>query len=122
MLAFLSLTLITFMEFLGGGGNNRLARRPASSIDDSELCKMAGTPSFLTPEAMFDFGTEIPTPPCSERLELRSDFSSAGASSPPITKTINVWALGVTLYCLFLAGHPLGWGGGQCGVIHRFES
>ncbi|KAG6374436.1 kinase-like domain-containing protein [Boletus reticuloceps] len=50
-------------------------------LDDSDLSKRAGTPPFLAPEG-------LPAIPHRQ----------------PITKAIDVWALGVTLYCL-LFGH-----------------
>jgi SNF1-activating kinase 1 len=80
-------------------------------FDDSELCKTAGTPSFLAPEVIFDFGTEIP-PPSSSGALAASDSNSAttlqapAPHRPPITKAIDVWALGVTLYCLLFGKTP----------------
>lgn len=83
-------------------------------FDDSELCKTAGTPSFLAPEVVYDFGTEIPPLPSSEVLPVRDSNSvtTLHASSPPpthrppITKAIDVWAFGVTLYCLLFGRTP----------------
>ena len=80
-------------------------------FDDSELCKTAGTPSFLAPEVVFDFGTEI-LPPSSSGALPASDSNSAttlqapAPHRPPITKAIDVWALGVTLYCLLFGKTP----------------
>jgi hypothetical protein len=80
-------------------------------FDDSELCKTAGTPSFLAPEVVFDFGTEI-LPPSSSGALAASDSNSAttlqapAPHRPPITKAIDVWALGVTLYCLLFGKTP----------------
>ncbi|KAJ7592686.1 kinase-like protein [Mycena floridula] len=56
-------------------------------MNDSELAQRAGTPPFLAPEVVYEY-TE------------RSD----GLPRPHITKSIDIWALGVTLYC-FLFGH-----------------
>ena len=56
----------------------------AAAADEVELAKTAGSPAFFAPELC---------------------VASSGASSAPrITKSIDVWALGVTLYCL-LFGH-----------------
>ncbi|KAF8501787.1 kinase-like domain-containing protein [Russula emetica] len=80
-------------------------------FEDSELCKTAGTPSFLAPEVVFDFGTEI-LPPSSSGALAASDSNSAttlqapAPHRPPITKAIDVWALGVTLYCLLFGKTP----------------
>jgi SNF1-activating kinase 1 len=76
-------------------------------FDDSELCKTAGTPSFLAPEVIFDFGTEIP---CSSDALAESNsttiLQAPALHRPPITKAIDVWALGVTLYCLLFGKTP----------------
>jgi SNF1-activating kinase 1 len=80
-------------------------------FDDSELCKTAGTPSFLAPEVVFDFGTEIPQPSSSDALAPGDSNSTTilqapAPHRPPITKAIDVWALGVTLYCLLFGKTP----------------
>jgi serine/threonine protein kinase len=107
---------------LAGSGRNRPGSAGAAGttdsdadiqllFDDSELCKTAGTPSFLAPEVVFDFGTEI-LPPSSSGALAASDSNSAttlqapAPHRPPITKAIDVWALGVTLYCLLFGKTP----------------
>ncbi|KAI9439668.1 kinase-like domain-containing protein [Lactarius indigo] len=84
-------------------------------FDDSELCKTAGTPSFLAPEVVYDFGSEIPPLPSSEVLAIRDSNSATTLHPsspppphhrPPITKAIDVWAFGVTLYCLLFGRTP----------------
>ncbi|PCH42122.1 kinase-like protein, partial [Wolfiporia cocos MD-104 SS10] len=64
-------------------------------MDDSDLSRTAGTPMFLAPEIVSD----IPTDASSSQLQL-----TGARRKPPITKAIDVWALGVTLYGL-LFGH-----------------
>ena len=117
---------ISATQRFAGPGKNRPAPGAATTssepdnrdlqllFDDSELCKTAGTPSFLAPEVVYDFGTEIPPLPSSEALSLRDSNSATTlhASSslpphrPPITKAIDVWAFGVTLYCLLFGRTP----------------
>ncbi|KAI8603318.1 kinase-like domain-containing protein [Dissophora ornata] len=51
--------------------------------DDLELAKTAGSPAFFAPELCY-----------------------ASPTRPPITKAIDIWALGVTLYCLIYGRCP----------------
>lgn len=58
-------------------------------LDDTELAKRAGTPFFLAPETIWE---------CTKGAE--------GQPRPQVTKAIDVWALGVTLYCLLFGKTP----------------
>lgn len=65
-------------------------------MDDSALSKTAGTPAFYAPEIISD-----------EPVQSFSSDSLDGIPSPrQITKAIDVWALGVTLYCLLFGTTP----------------
>ncbi|CAE6433354.1 unnamed protein product [Rhizoctonia solani] len=66
-------------------------------LDDSELAKTAGSPAFFAPELCY-------------QPAHTSSFSGAPAtddqSRPRITKAIDIWALGVTLYCILFGVPP----------------
>ncbi|KAF5349794.1 hypothetical protein D9758_010183 [Tetrapyrgos nigripes] len=59
-------------------------------LDETALAKKAGSPAFIAPETVWEYtnGWQI------------------GDSRPPITKAIDIWALGVTLYCLLFGKTP----------------
>jgi len=59
-------------------------------IDDAELSKLAGSPPFIAPEVL---------------PELAKGYVLDSERSPPqVTKAIDIWALGITLFG-FLFGH-----------------
>ncbi|KAL0953117.1 hypothetical protein HGRIS_004386 [Hohenbuehelia grisea] len=59
-------------------------------LDDSDLAKRAGTPNFLAPEVVYEHTYSF------ELHQLK----------PPITKAVDIWSLGCTLYCLLFADLP----------------
>ncbi|KAF8150112.1 kinase-like domain-containing protein [Crassisporium funariophilum] len=96
-----------------GGRNRRHDPNDPLLLDDSSLTRRAGTPSFLAPEVIYEHTAEMPS--------LSSSALTAGSSTsvhtvmstpnlngerPQITKSIDVWALGVTLYCLLFGTTP----------------
>lgn len=114
-------------------GGNSMSTLTDSFMDDTELSKRAGTPSFLAPEVVWEYRSDnMDTTRAvgpgsifsSFRNALEKDKSGSGSNSidpagsnstvhipgtvsrPPITKSIDVWALGVTLYCLLFARTP----------------
>ncbi|KAG0230956.1 hypothetical protein BGX31_005691 [Mortierella sp. GBA43] len=87
---------------------------------DLELAKTAGSPAFFAPELCY--ASEL-SPAMSPMLPSESQSSLGGEPStptgmfsvgssqgyshrPPITKAIDVWALGVTLYCFIYGRCP----------------
>lgn len=80
-------------------------------LEDSDLSKRAGTPSFLAPEVVFEY-TEEPSQPShsssgpSDVHGSSATLQSLTSNRPPITKAIDVWAFGVTLYCLLFGRTP----------------
>ncbi len=84
-----------------------------SLIDDRELAKTAGSPAFFAPElCMSSFS---PTSPSIDPVRSSNAGSLADAAQgkvaplparPKVTKAIDVWALGVTLYCLLFGTTP----------------
>ncbi|KAI0925686.1 hypothetical protein AcW1_008060 [Taiwanofungus camphoratus] len=66
-------------------------------MDDSDLSKTAGTPMFLAPEIVSDTTADA----SSSALQL-----STPRRRPAITKAIDVWAFGVTLYGLLFGCLP----------------
>ncbi|CAA7269548.1 unnamed protein product [Cyclocybe aegerita] len=86
-------------------------------LDDSNLSRRAGTPSFLAPEVIFEHTVGVPGSISSRNQSPSSSQTSSTASAtiqpipgalkrPEITKAIDVWALGVTLYCLLFGTTP----------------
>ena len=70
--------------------DNRLGEKDVSQLDDErELARSVGTPAFWAPEV------------CFEDVAMFED-----GKSPKITGALDLWALGITLYCMIYARLP----------------
>ncbi|KAG0365213.1 hypothetical protein BGZ54_006754 [Gamsiella multidivaricata] len=94
--------------------------------DDLELAKTAGSPAFFAPElchvseyssalssavpsapqTSFAQSSSLPRTHPSSSTGALNVYTGHGGPRPPITKAIDVWALGVTLYCFVYGRCP----------------
>ncbi|RIA89443.1 kinase-like domain-containing protein [Glomus cerebriforme] len=81
--------------------------------EDTDLAKTAGSPAFFAPELCFSGDLTRDLSPASIISENASNSSESKLQSinmraqrPPITKAIDIWALGVTLYCFVFGRCP----------------
>ncbi|KAI0749809.1 kinase-like domain-containing protein [Daedaleopsis nitida] len=73
-------------------------------MDESDLSKTAGTPMFLAPEIVHDVSDYEPQQPPSSSSTLH--LHAQQRKRPRITKAIDIWAFGVTMYGLLFGILP----------------
>ncbi|GES86871.1 kinase-like protein [Rhizophagus clarus] len=85
------------------------------NTEDTDLAKTAGSPAFFAPELCFPGDITRDVSPASIISESATTSESKSKSNntvnlraqrPPITKAIDIWALGVTLYCFVFGRCP----------------
>ncbi|CAG8653468.1 6594_t:CDS:10 [Funneliformis mosseae] len=95
-------------------------KHQTKTSEDSDLAKTAGSPAFFAPELCFpgDLTQDMSSASIiSDNASYSSDHSSESNSQsnnainmrtqrPPKTKAIDIWALGVTLYCFIFGRCP----------------
>ena len=103
----------SYAQRLAAAGGKNVQCDPADPLllDDSSLTRRAGTPSFLAPELIFEHTDVVSPSPSSipSSSSLHSVTTTPILNStvrPEITKSIDVWALGVTFYCLLFGTTP----------------
>lgn len=91
-------------------------------MDEKELSKRAGTPPFFAPELLYEYvDVALTNSPSAGLFSSSKDGRSSSTvhlstpkpERPPITKAIDVWALGITLYCLLFGHVPFQFGDGK---------
>lgn len=75
--------------------------RNCTFFKDQDLLKMRGTGFFYAPEVIW-LPKDTPSPSTSS--DTIEPSCETPATRPPVTKSVDVWCLAVTLYC-FLFGH-----------------
>lgn len=85
---------------------SRFTPEDASLFPDSDLQKTLGTPNFLAPEVVWfdDSENDISETESNRSSVTVGEKTSMPKVRPPITEALDIWAFGVTFYCL-LFGH-----------------
>ncbi|KAF5326725.1 hypothetical protein D9619_004067 [Psilocybe cf. subviscida] len=76
---------------------------------ENDIVQVIGTPSFIAPEVAHLYSSDVigTFPSSQSSLSVSSSpVPSKVKTAPPITKAIDVWALGVTLYCFLFGTTP----------------
>lgn len=78
-------------------------------MNESDLSKFAGTPMFLAPEIIYDTSPDVSQSSTSSNLQALDSVASNSSSCPKrpkITKAIDIWALGITVYAFLFGKLP----------------
>ncbi|KAH9945142.1 kinase-like domain-containing protein, partial [Epithele typhae] len=89
-----------------GKGNIKEDDRDPILMDESDLSKTAGTPMFLAPEIVADVSFTAEQSSSTVHLPHLPSPQQLSRKKPQITKAIDIWAFGVTLYGLLFGVLP----------------
>ncbi|KAI0090984.1 kinase-like domain-containing protein, partial [Irpex rosettiformis] len=117
----------SYAQQLAAAGQEGYSPEDDILMNEADLYKFAGTPMFLAPEILYDSGADTSTSSstASNLYALGSESTgSAGATTPrkkpTITKAVDIWALGVTLYALLFGQMPFA-GDGEWAIYGKIK-
>ena len=75
-------------------------------MDESDLTRFAGTPTFLAPEIISDGSGDMSASTSTASNLQTVDSTNVEVRKPVISKAIDIWAFGITLYALLFGKLP----------------
>lgn len=95
-------------QFLAAQGKNAGELDPQDKIlmDESDLVKFAGTPTFLAPEIVYDGSVDLSQSGSNSSNLQTGESHTSESRRPVINKAIDIWAFGVTLYAFLFGKLP----------------
>lgn len=75
-------------------------------MDESDLTRFAGTPTFLAPEIISDGSADMSASGSTTSNLQTTESTATEVRRSPISKAIDIWAFGVTLYAFLFGKLP----------------